>query len=327
MADETDLTVAVTGPTGTLGFGLMAQAQLDGRVSRVVGVARRPFEPAEHGWSKMDYRRGDVRDREALRAAFAGANVVVHLAFSVVDGGRGARTVNVEGTLNALEAARAAGVRRFVYPSSVAAYGFRRDNPVGMTEDWPVRPAAHLPYAQDKAEVERLLAEETGRAPDIAQYVLRPAVVVGPHTIGAKLAGPLGALVRLLGGGLRHLPVPVLLPVPDLPLQLVNELDVGRALLQCVVGAGPPGAYNIAADNVVSLVDVARELGVVPVPVPGGPTRPVARLVAGLPLLPPAARWVEAAGHPAVMDTTRAKTELDWTPRFTARAALRSAIV
>lgn len=333
MANEIDLTVAVTGPTGTLGFGLMPHIQLDGRISRVVGVARRPFDPAEHGWSKLEYLRGDVRDQETLERAFEGADVVVHLAFAVLGpltsarGGRqAAREVNVEGTVHAFRAAAAAGARRFVYPSSVAAYGFHRDNPEGMTEDWPVRPAAHLPYAQDKAEVERLLAEEAKGHSQTELYVVRPSIVVGPHTVGAKLPGPLASLAQLVTGRLRRLPVPIPALVPDLPLQLVHELDVGRALLQCVVGAGPPGVYNIAADDVLSLRDVARELGVVPLPVPAAPVRAAARLAAELPLLPPAARWVEAAGHPAVMDTTRAKTDLDWTPRFSARDALRAAL-
>ena len=71
--------------------------------------------------------------------------------------GKAIRSINVDGTLNAFDAAAAAGARRFVYSSSVAAYGFHRDNPVPMTEDWPVRPAARLFYAQEKAELENLL--------------------------------------------------------------------------------------------------------------------------------------------------------------------------
>ena len=141
-----DLTVAVTGPTGTFGFGLMPLLQADERVSRIVGIARRPFDPAAHGWTKLEYRQGDVRDHAALAAAFAGADVVVHLAFMIT--GNAARdtirAINVEGTLNAFRAAASAGARRFVYASSVAAYGFHPDNPVGMTEDWPTRPAAKL---------------------------------------------------------------------------------------------------------------------------------------------------------------------------------------
>jgi nucleoside-diphosphate-sugar epimerase len=138
------LTVVVTGPTGTFGFGLLPQLQADDRVARVVGIARRPFDPAEHGWTKLEYRRGDVRDPDALREAFRDADVVVHLAFLITGTASRdtTRAVNVEGTLNVFRAAAAAGARRFVYASSVAAYGFHRDNPVPMTEDWPVRPAA-----------------------------------------------------------------------------------------------------------------------------------------------------------------------------------------
>ena len=59
--------------------------------ARIVGIARRPFDPAEHGWTKMDYRRGDVRDAAALQEAFAGADVVVHLAFLITGDGVRAR--------------------------------------------------------------------------------------------------------------------------------------------------------------------------------------------------------------------------------------------
>src|SRR5215212_1721172 len=144
------LTVAVTGPTGTFGYGLVPLLQSEQRVRRIVGIARRPFDPREHGWTKMEYRQGDVRDPDALQDAFAGADVVVHLAFMITGNASRdtIRAINVEGTLNAFRAA------------AVAAYGFHSDNPVGMTEEWPVRPAAHLFYAQEKAELEQLLAEE-----------------------------------------------------------------------------------------------------------------------------------------------------------------------
>src|SRR3954469_22002496 len=153
------LTVAITGPTGTFGFGLVPLLQDDARIARMVGIARRPFDPAEHGWTKMTYRQGDVRDPDALEQAFAGAEVVVHLAFLITGTASRdtIREINVEGSLNVLRAAAAAGATRFVYASSVAAYGFHQDNPVGMTEEWPTRPADHLFYAQEKAELEQLL--------------------------------------------------------------------------------------------------------------------------------------------------------------------------
>jgi 3-beta hydroxysteroid dehydrogenase/isomerase family len=159
MATE-GMTVAVTGPTGTFGMGLIPLLQADNQISRVIGIARRPFDPAEHGWTKMDYIRGDVREPESLEEAFSGAEVVVHLAFMITGAAsrETIRAINVDGTLNAFRAAASAGATRFVYASSVAAYGFHRDNPVGMTEEWPARPDAHLFYAREKAQIEALLS-------------------------------------------------------------------------------------------------------------------------------------------------------------------------
>jgi len=189
MVDPTGLTVAVTGPTGTFGLALMPLLQDDERIERVIGIARRPFDPSGRGWTKMEYRRGDVRNADALQASFEGADVVVHLAFLIVGGGKQTtQAINVEGTLNAFRAAAEAGAARFVYASSVAAYGFHSDNPVGITEDWETRPADRLFYAQEKAELEHLLTEEAALHPETELYLLRPPVVLGPDAVGGKVS-------------------------------------------------------------------------------------------------------------------------------------------
>ncbi|WP_100498315.1 NAD-dependent epimerase/dehydratase family protein [Geodermatophilus chilensis] len=329
-APETDLTVAVTGPTGTFGNGLVPLLQADDRVTRIVGIARRPFDPAERGWTKMEYRRGDVRDPAALEEAFAGADVVVHLAFLITGNAsrQTTRAINVDGTLNVFRAAASAGARRFVYASSVAAYGWHPDNPEPIPEDWPVRPAARLFYAQEKAELEQLLGAESATTPGLALYLLRPSIVLGPNAVGAKdvLPGPLAPLGRRLFGRPRRLPVTIPVVAPGLRLQVVHEEDVGRALQLCVVAAGPPGAYNIAGDGVLTVADVAREFGALPIPVPAAPAELAARAVARLPFLPPAAEWVEAASRPVIMDTAKAKQQLGWRPRYTGWEALRATL-
>lgn len=333
MADSSGLTVAVTGPTGTFGFGLVPLLEADPRVGRIVGISRRPFDPAEHGWTKMRHRQGDVRDVEALAEAFQGADVVVHLAFLITGTASRAvtREINVEGTGNAFRAAAAARASRFVYASSVAAYGFHRDNPVGMDEQWPARPARRLFYAQEKAEVEQLLHAEAAAAPELGLYLLRPPIVVGPHFVGAKDLVPpaLTPVVRGVGRLVDRVPFRWPVPVPDVELQLIHEDDVGRAFVQCVVGAGPPGTYNIAADDVVRVPQVARELGLAPVPVPPTPTRLAARGLAALPSppgVPPVTEWVEALTHPAIMDTTKARDLLGWTPTWAALDAVRDTL-
>jgi nucleoside-diphosphate-sugar epimerase len=327
------LQVAVTGPTGTFGFGLVPLLQASPRVSRIIGIARRPFDPEEHGWSKMRYREGDVRDPDALKEAFADCDVVVHLAF-MITGNADARTIraiNVNGTLNTFQAARDAGAQRFVYASSVAAYGFHSDNPVGMTEEWPTRPADRLFYAREKAEIEHLLEEEADEAPKPALYLVRPPIVLGPHAMGAKggVPEPVAGAGRRVLNFLTRLPVPVPVLAPNVPLQFIHEHDVGQALLLCVLGDGPPGAYNIAGDGVLTGADIVRELGLAPLPVPSRLVHGAARAAAALPrprFTPPAADWVEAASHPAIMDTTKAKEQLGWEPEFSAIEALRATL-
>jgi len=330
---DAGLTVAVTGPTGTFGFGLIPLLEADPRIERIVGIARRPFDPSEHGWTKLDYRQGDVRDPDALESAFDDADVVVHLAFMITGTAsrEKIRAINVEGTLNAFKAAVAAGADRFVYASSVAAYGFHDDNPIGMTEDWPTRPATRLFYAQEKAELEQLLGEQADANPTLSLYLLRPPIVLGPHAVGAKnaLPEPLGAVARKALDLAGRLPVPLPVPAPDLPMQFIHEDDVGEALLKCVVADGPPGAYNIAGDGTVTAADVVRELGLNPITVPAGISQGAARAAASVPLpsfAPPMAEWVEAASHPAIMDTTKAKRELGWQPQYTGLEALRETL-
>jgi nucleoside-diphosphate-sugar epimerase len=329
-APERGLTVAVTGPTGTFGSGLVPLLQDDDRIDRIIGIARRPFDPAERGWTKMEYRRGDVRDPDALREAFQGVDVVVHLAFLITGNAsrETTRAINIDGTLNVFRAAAAAGARRFVYASSVAAYGFHDDNPERITEDWPVRPAARLFYAQEKAELEELLDGESERHPELDLYLLRPPIVLGPHAVGAKdvLPGPLAPLGRRLFGRPRRLPFPVPVVTPEHPMQFIHEEDVGRALQLCIVGAGPPGAYNIAGEGILTAGDVAREFGALPLRLPAWPAQGAARAVSRLPFLPPVAEWVEAASRPAIMDTTKARDQLGWRPRYTGLEALRATL-
>ncbi len=325
------LSVAVTGPTGTFGFGLIPLLQSEPRVARIVGIARRAFDPDEHGWSKMEYRRGDVRDQDALAEAFAGIDVVVHLAFNLTGTlpAETIRAINVGGTLNAFRAARDAGAERFVYASSVAAYGFHRDNPVGIREDWPVRPADRLFYAREKAELEEELWREDRASSKPRLYMVRPPIVLGPHAAGAKefFPSPLARAGKGMLGAAGRLRIPIL--APDVPVQFIHEDDVGQALVRCVLGDGPPGAYNIAGDGVLSGSDVVRELGLAPLPIPARLVHSWARAASALPrmpLLPPATEWVEALSHPAIMDTSKAREQLGWHPKYSALEALRDTV-
>lgn len=325
------LTIAVTGPTGEIGKPFISALERAPEVERVIGMARRPFDLGAQGWVKTEYRRGDILDRDAVDALVADADVVVHLAFVIVAGGGGSREINLRGSRNVFEASAAAGVKRLVYTSSVAAYGFHRSLPSLLTEDEPVRGTARHPYSADKAEAEAALhAALEGSETDA--FVFRPCIVAGPKaplllemvpllSLGQKLPGP----VRwALGKAPSLRPV---LPDPGVPFQLVHHDDVAAALCAAAIGHGAPGIYNLAGPGELTVSDLARELGWHSVPAPQLAVGVAAEAVAPfLPLLPPEAAWIETVRRPVLMDTSRARRKLHWMPHHDARETLRETI-
>lgn len=325
------LTIAVTGPTGEIGRSFISALERAPEVERVIGMARRPFDLGAQGWEKTEYRRGDILDRDAVDALVAEADVVVHLAFVIVAGRGESREINLTGSRNVFEAAAAAGARRLVYTSSVAAYGFHRDLPELIDEDEPARGTARHPYSADKAEVERELRAALADSATEA-YVFRPCIVAGPQAplllelvpllrLGQKLPGPLR---WALGKAPALRPV---LPDPGVPFQLVHHDDVAAALCAAVLGHGEPGVYNLAGPGELTVADLAHELGWHAVPAPQLAVGAAAEAIAPfMPYLPAEAAWIETVRRPLLMDTSRARRRLHWMPHHDARETLRETI-
>ena len=307
---ERALTVAVTGPTGDIGRALLRALDSDPAVERVLGMARREFDPASMGLTRTEYRQGDVLDRDAVKAFAEEADVLVHLAFIILGGREETRSVNLEGSRNVFEAAR--GVRRLVYTSSVAAYGFHADNPQPLTEDVPTRGTDAHYYSAQKAELEETLRDALEGA-DVETYVLRPCIVAGGDAL---------ALIEAFPAVLRKSPVGPLLPNPGTPFQLVHTDDVALALAAAVRGEGTPGVYNLAGAGTITVAELARALGWHSLPVPKAGVALTAGVVDLLPLMPPQASWLNAFRVPVVMDTERARGELGWDPRYDTKAVL-----
>ena len=174
------ITVAVTGPTGEIGISAVAALERDPAVDRIIGMARRPFDPTSYGWMKTTYRQGDIMDRDAVDALVADVDVVVHLAFIVLGSRTESERVNLAGTRIVFEAAVAAErVTRLVYTSSAAAYGYYADNPDPLTEDVPPRGSPEHDYSAQKAACEAALTEIT-EGSSLEVFVLRPCLVAGP---------------------------------------------------------------------------------------------------------------------------------------------------
>ena len=300
----------------------------------MIGMARRPFDPVANGWDKATYRPGDIRDRASVEELVEGADVVVHLAFVIVDDGGEGREINLTGSRNVFEAAVAAGAKRLVYTSSVAAYGFHRDLPDLITEDEPARGTDRHPYSADKAEVEAELRRGARRRRD-RRLRLPPL-----HRRRARSDAPA-----------RHGPAARARPEAAGSGPLGAEADARRCARSCPIrasassssttttspprsprpsiGIGEPGAYNLAGPGELTISDLAHELGWHAV---AGPPRPTRRRRGGRGALPCArtcrseATWIEAVRRPMLMDTARARRELRWMPHHDARETLRETI-
>ena len=256
--------------------------------------------------------------------------MVVHLAFMIMGGARESRAINLVGSRNVFEATVAAGAKRIVYASSVAAYGFHRDNPLPLTEEVPARGTDAHYYSAQKAEVEALLSS-TLAGSATASYVFRPCIVAGPQApllidslpytqISGRLPAP---VLSLLDG------VPILKPVlpdPGVPFQLVHHDDVASAMRAAVLGRGRPGVYNLAGPGQLTVKLLAEELGWYSIPVPELAVDAVAEMVGRLGFLPAQAQWIAAFREPVIMSTSKARRELGWRPRHDALQTLRETI-
>jgi len=183
----------ITGATGFLGSHV--SAALVARGVAVRGLVRRPDAPLPARVEPAHARGLD--DREGIAAALRGVEGVIHLAARVhqpaAPGDEAAfRAINVEGTRLVLEEAHAAGVRDFVFASSVKAVGERSETP--WDESTP--PAPVDPYGVTKLECEALV-RSLGEGARVHTPILRLPLVYGPGMKGNALR-----LFRLVDQGL-----------------------------------------------------------------------------------------------------------------------------
>jgi len=145
--------LAITGGTGFVGAHLLSAAREAGYEVRALTRGWRPREPG------VTWIEGALDQPDALASLCAGADSIVHIAGLINAASRaGFETVNVGGTAAMVDAARAAGVRRFVHISSLAA-----------------REPELSDYGWSKAKSERVVA-----ASGLDWTIVRPPAIYGP---------------------------------------------------------------------------------------------------------------------------------------------------
>ena len=172
--------VLVTGATGFTG-GHLAQ-YLAGRGDVVRALvrprSRQKFDRSPLPATGVTAVDGDLMDAAAVRRGVEGVDVVYHIAATYREAGQpdsAYRAINVEGTKNVLEAARAAGVKRVVHCSTGGVHGHIEHPPAN--EDAPFNPGDV--YQETKLAAEQL-AREYGTSTGLDVVVARPIGIYGP---------------------------------------------------------------------------------------------------------------------------------------------------
>lgn len=243
--------VLVTGADGFLGRGLLRALAREPGIETVVATDVREVPP-QRRLPAVTYLRQDVRDAGVADTLRAHAiDSVVHLASIVTPDPRMGRelayAVDVLGTRNVLQACVAAGVAHIVVSSSGAAYGYHADNPPWLRESDALRGNEAFAYAHHKRLVEEMLADYRGRAPQLAQTVLRIGTI-----LGERVDNQITALFEK----------PRLLAVrgSDSPFVFVWDEDVAGAILHAL-RTRTAGCFNLAGDGALTLPEIAARLG------------------------------------------------------------------
>ncbi|MCY4447807.1 MAG: NAD-dependent epimerase/dehydratase family protein [Chloroflexi bacterium] len=254
-------TVAVTGAAGYIGTRLVQRLLETRGIERVTGVDVLP-STIEH--ERYTHIQQDMT--EPLDDAFAGAEAVVHLAFVLRQLRKRAegRRINVGGSESVLRACANAGVGRVVLMSSATVYGPRRDNPVALTEDAPLRPPRGFAYAEDKAACEALFQAFAEEHPETCVSILRGCVVMGPNAANFITA----ALDKRLLIGIRG---------DDPRMQFIHEDDLAEVLVKFAMEPHP-GVFNVGGAGSVRWSEAVSLAGKRLVRLPG----PLASALTGL---------------------------------------------
>ena len=308
--------VVVVGATGNVGTSVVAALAEDPRVGSILGVARRRPQ-----WSapRTEWAQADI-ERDALVSLFRGADAVIHLAWLFQPSHDPLVTwgANVGGSKRVFQAVAEAGVPALVCASSVGAYSpGPKDRAVA--EDWPTDGWPTAGYTREKAYVERSLDAFERVHPEIRVVRLRPGFIFKRESASQQRRLFIGPLLpnKLVRPGL----VPIVPDLPGLRFQALHTADAGQAYRLAALSE-VRGAFNIAAEPVVDAAMLAEVFGARIVSVPLWPVRTALWLAWQLHLIPASPYLFDAFLRLPIMDITRARTELGWSPRYTSREAL-----
>ena len=210
--------ILVTGGTGFLGAHLVPRLLSAGHHVRILGRGERPL-----GATDVEWVRGDVSDRAAVKAALRGVEALYHLAGKVSfrpEDARSMYALHVDATRGLLEEAASAGVSRVILASTSGAIAVSKEERLGTEDDdYPITVVGRWPYYLSKIYEEKL-ALSFCQQQQLPLVVLNPSLLMGP---GDDRLSSTWAVVKFLS---RDIPV-----MPSGGLSFVDARDAADAFV------------------------------------------------------------------------------------------------
>lgn len=264
--------VLVTGGAGFIGSNLVKQLIKDGNHVTVLDNFMSGYHSNLEPFSSVKIIEGDIRDKDIVEKAMKGNEVVFHLAASVgnkrsIDFPIIDAEINVIGTLNILEVARKAGVRKIVTSSSAGIFGELKTLPI--KEDHPIEPDS--PYGCTKLAEEKLCLVYA-KLYDIEAVCLRYFNVYGPNQRFDAYGNVIPIFVFRM---LRDEPITIF-GDGEQTRDFVNVNDVVQANIKAAETGGVCEAFNIASGTRVTINHLVEMItkGNNTIKIEHGPERP-----------------------------------------------------
>lgn len=302
----------VTGANGFTGSHLVKA--LEARGDSVVGLVRKTSDLSRLEGCKLEWVYGDITDRTALQTAMQGVDVVFHIAayveLGVVDA-KAMEWVNVEGTRAVLETAKAVGVPKVIYCSTIGVFGNTQGRVVDETFQ---REQKTFDSAYDVTKYEAQKLVDQFAAEGLFVVSVLPSGIFGaddPHFVPVAKQF-LKRRLKLWAGGKR---ITGIVHVDDLAMAMLLAAEKGKSGEWYIISAG-----DMSTREMFEILGKAAG-----VPAPGEAPEWLVRLVGHL--LDPIGRlfsWQPPLSRERVhyvydrcvrVDASKARRELGWQPR------------
>ena len=241
--------VLVTGGAGFIGSNIVRQLVTDGVEVTVLDNFLSGYRSNLDAFPGINLVEGDIRDEKIVAKAIEDTEVVFHLAASVgnkrsMDHPLVDASINVIGTLNVLEAARRANVRKIVASSSAGIFGELKTLPI--KEDHPVEP--DTPYGSSKLCMEKECLAYA-KLYDLEAVCLRYFNVYGPN----QRFDAYGNVIPIFTFKMLRNETLTIFGDGEQTRDFVNVNDVVQANIKAALSKGVSGAFNIGSGDRITV--------------------------------------------------------------------------